>query len=118
MIKSFSFLLPSRRLGLDHVKRRGAVQAVHDRKPDARRIHRFAEDNAHAVLVHLPQRREQPARDGFRLADEDEWRRRFEICKDCSSFVNNRCGKCGCYTEIKSRINAAECPLGKWSNAD
>ncbi len=54
------------------------------------------------------------AHDGFRLADETEWRRRFGICKTCSAFVGNRCSKCGCYSGVKSRINAAECPLDKW----
>ncbi len=54
------------------------------------------------------------ARDRFRLTDESEWRRRFGICKTCSAFVGNRCSKCGCYSEIKSRINAADCPIGKW----
>ena len=56
------------------------------------------------------------ARDGFRLSDENEWRRRFDVCKKCDRFFNNRCSACGCYTELKSKINAAQCPFDKWKD--
>lgn len=55
-------------------------------------------------------------KDQFKLSDENLWKTRFEICRKCKYFKNNRCSKCGCYTRIKSKIKAAKCPLDFWNN--
>ena len=45
------------------------------------------------------------------LADE-----RFDICKACPELiqVTSQCKKCGCFMKIKTTLEAAVCPLGKW----
>jgi hypothetical protein len=41
---------------------------------------------------------------------------RFEICKGCEFLTHHtsRCQKCGCFMKVKTRLEAAKCPLGKW----
>jgi hypothetical protein len=41
---------------------------------------------------------------------------RFSICTQCPELlpVVNQCKKCGCFMEIKAKLEAAKCPLGKW----
>jgi hypothetical protein len=41
---------------------------------------------------------------------------RLEICKKCDFFdnANNRCKKCGCYMEIKTKLRIEKCPVNKW----
>lgn len=41
---------------------------------------------------------------------------RFAICQSCPELlpVVNQCKKCGCFMELKTKLNAAKCPLGKW----
>lgn len=45
------------------------------------------------------------------LADE-----RFKICKGCEHLfkVTNQCKKCGCFMELKTKLEQATCPIGKW----
>ncbi len=41
---------------------------------------------------------------------------RYSICKQCPEFIDltTQCKKCGCVMKIKSGIQAATCPIGKW----
>lgn len=41
---------------------------------------------------------------------------RMDICKSCPEFVRltNQCKKCGCFMEIKTTMEQAKCPIGKW----
>ena len=56
------------------------------------------------------------AADGFRLADEEEFKRRVAICESCGRFNSRtgRCRECGCYGKIKAKGRIWECPEGKW----
>lgn len=41
---------------------------------------------------------------------------RYAICEGCPSFFNvsKQCKECGCFMKIKTKIDTATCPLGKW----
>lgn len=41
---------------------------------------------------------------------------RFSICNDCPEFVKvtSQCRKCGCIMSLKTKLEKAECPIGKW----
>jgi len=41
---------------------------------------------------------------------------RLEICKGCPEFMQltTQCKKCGCVMSLKTRLEAAHCPIGKW----
>jgi hypothetical protein len=54
------------------------------------------------------------AKDGFRTVDDAERTRRLEVCQTCERFTGQRCSSCGCFTNFKSWIGVADCPLGKW----
>lgn len=42
--------------------------------------------------------------------------RRLEICRDCEFFESSstRCLKCGCFLNLKTRLESEHCPIGKW----
>jgi hypothetical protein len=46
----------------------------------------------------------------------DEQARRLAICDACEFFLRdkNRCAKCGCRLNWKSRLEAWHCPIQKW----
>jgi hypothetical protein len=47
---------------------------------------------------------------------EEEADRRFSICKGCPELISltSQCKKCGCIMKLKTQLELAECPLGKW----
>ena len=49
-------------------------------------------------------------------ASDEEQARRFDICKACPELlpVTNQCKKCGCIMNLKTKLEKATCPLGKW----
>jgi hypothetical protein len=49
-------------------------------------------------------------------AEEKESSKRFDICKACPEFINltKQCKKCGCFMVAKTKLQTANCPLGKW----
>ena len=53
---------------------------------------------------------------GVLLAEQIDISKRIDICMGCEFFVKNgeRCNKCGCYMNIKARLQASKCPVGKW----
>ena len=45
---------------------------------------------------------------------------RLETCDRCemlsiSMTVARRCSECGCFIDVKARLQNQNCPLGKWS---
>lgn len=49
-------------------------------------------------------------------ATKEEAERRFAICQECPEIIEltSTCSKCGCFMYIKTKIERAACPLGKW----
>lgn len=41
---------------------------------------------------------------------------RFSICNGCPEFfkASGQCKKCGCFMSVKTKLDAAKCPIGKW----
>lgn len=41
---------------------------------------------------------------------------RLNICKSCEFYRErtNQCKKCGCFMKLKTKLENARCPLGKW----
>lgn len=41
---------------------------------------------------------------------------RYQICKACPEMIKmtKQCKKCGCFMAIKTRLQGATCPIGKW----
>ena len=41
---------------------------------------------------------------------------RLEICKGCPQYRprTNTCKKCGCFMKLKTTLEHAKCPIGKW----
>lgn len=41
---------------------------------------------------------------------------RFEICESCEFFrkKTKQCKKCGCFMKLKTTLENAKCPIGKW----
>jgi hypothetical protein len=41
---------------------------------------------------------------------------RMEICKACPAYrpLTNQCKKCGCFMKLKTSLENAKCPIGKW----
>jgi len=51
---------------------------------------------------------------GFKMCEEEELKRRIELCNSCEHLINKRCLKCGCYIEVKTRLATSKCPIAKW----
>jgi hypothetical protein len=47
---------------------------------------------------------------------KDTRTKRFEICKGCEELFKPTytCKKCGCFMALKTWVDQATCPLGKW----
>jgi len=41
---------------------------------------------------------------------------RISICRQCPEYISltTQCKKCGCIMEMKTRLENAVCPIGKW----
>lgn len=48
--------------------------------------------------------------------DDVEGKRRFDICKSCPELIKltKQCKQCGCFMAVKTKLEAATCPIGKW----
>lgn len=53
---------------------------------------------------------------GGKQVTPDERERRLSICRGCEHFdaEATRCRACGCYLNLKSRLDAWHCPIEKW----
>lgn len=49
-------------------------------------------------------------------AIEDISNNRYDICLQCPELIKatKQCKKCGCFMNIKTKLEAAKCPIGKW----
>jgi hypothetical protein len=49
-------------------------------------------------------------------SSDEEADRRYSICQSCPSFLKltKQCKECGCFMHLKTKLQNAECPLGKW----
>jgi len=49
-------------------------------------------------------------------ADEVKAKERFSICKACPELISvtSQCKKCGCFMAMKTKLERAVCPIGKW----
>ena len=47
---------------------------------------------------------------------EYESDKRFSICQRCPELIalTTQCKKCGCIMKLKTKLEKATCPLGKW----
>jgi len=54
--------------------------------------------------------------DGSARSPEEIAQYRLEICKSCEWFRQRTetCRKCGCFMKLKTKLEAAKCPIGKW----
>lgn len=48
--------------------------------------------------------------------DKDKSLERFNICKSCPELIKftSQCKKCGCFMKLKTTMEHASCPIGKW----
>lgn len=49
-------------------------------------------------------------------ASQEVTQNRMSICNSCPELISmtHQCKKCGCFMAIKTKMQAAKCPLGKW----
>ena len=49
-------------------------------------------------------------------ADEELAKLRLETCLSCPELIKTtkQCKKCGCLMTVKTKLEAAKCPMGKW----
>lgn len=52
----------------------------------------------------------------IKTVPQDMQKRRFDICLECPELIQltAQCKKCGCLMKIKTALESAQCPLGKW----
>lgn len=53
---------------------------------------------------------------GSPRSSEDLATYRLDICKSCEFYrqATNQCKKCGCFMKLKTKLEDATCPIGKW----
>jgi len=52
---------------------------------------------------------------GAILTTESKQQTRIETCLNCDKLSDNGiCGLCGCFMNVKVRLEAAKCPASKW----
>lgn len=51
-----------------------------------------------------------------RRASDEKTILRFEICSSCPELlkITKQCKKCGCFMALKTKLEDATCPIGKW----
>jgi hypothetical protein len=49
-------------------------------------------------------------------ADKELAKLRLETCLSCPELIKTtkQCKKCGCLMTVKTKLEAAKCPMGKW----
>lgn len=43
-------------------------------------------------------------------ADDDLYKRRLDLCRDCDHLISGICMKCGCYVEFRAAFRKMKCP--------
>ncbi len=44
------------------------------------------------------------------MVDNSIYEQRLAFCKECEQLISGMCRKCGCYVEIRARMNDQHCP--------
>ncbi len=52
--------------------------------------------------------------DGEMRSTPEDYKRRLDICRQCSSLQAGTCMKCGCYVELRAAAKRGSCPGKKW----
>jgi hypothetical protein len=54
--------------------------------------------------------------DKINYAEEGISKERLSICKACPDLIKltTQCKKCGCFMAAKTKLEKANCPIGKW----
>lgn len=49
-------------------------------------------------------------------ATDEEADRRYAICEECPRLLKltKQCKECGCFMNLKTKLQHATCPIGKW----
>lgn len=49
-------------------------------------------------------------------ATEEKTNQRYGLCQMCPEFIKltTQCKQCGCIMSIKTKLEKAVCPIGKW----
>lgn len=49
-------------------------------------------------------------------SSDDVQSKRMSICESCERFFKptRQCKECGCFMDIKTKLEQASCPLEKW----
>lgn len=49
-------------------------------------------------------------------ASEELANHRYSICEGCPELIQltKQCKQCGCFMNLKTKLEQATCPLGKW----
>lgn len=50
------------------------------------------------------------------LSDENIINKRLDVCAGCPELIQltKQCKQCGCFMNLKTKLQNATCPLGKW----
>ena len=50
------------------------------------------------------------------MADAAVIEHRMSLCRDCDKYISltKQCKECWCIMPLKTKIAAANCPIGKW----
>lgn len=58
----------------------------------------------------------QLARGGAVFSDKETTEKRMNECLNCEFLIpaQSRCSKCGCFMNMKTRLQTSTCPIGKW----
>ena len=48
--------------------------------------------------------------------EDDEYKRRLNLCRECDNLVNGMCKICGCFVEMRAAVKNNYCPdiRNKW----
>ncbi len=51
-----------------------------------------------------------------KYANDDLTSQRILVCRSCPELIQatTQCKQCGCFMAVKTKLEAAKCPLGKW----
>ena len=51
-----------------------------------------------------------------KYVDQETSDSRYSICQACPELVKltKQCKKCGCFMALKTKLEIATCPIGKW----
>ncbi|BCZ44575.1 hypothetical protein psyc5s11_06420 [Clostridium gelidum] len=48
--------------------------------------------------------------DEYIKTEDEEYKKRLDICKECDNLINGMCKICGCFVEMRAAIKKNYCP--------